>query len=129
MPKPHLLLPLATLLLSQTRPAHLINPGSGAGPVTRTATEQSLLQSLGKLATREAVDIGEGIDEPGLVLYPSDPTRRWKSPSPKTDRPILPWSSSAAPKPTPPASGALPKALASGQLSGNSRNSTDAPSR
>lgn len=54
----------------------LIVPGYRVGPVTRTSTEQSLLQSLGKAAVKEDVQIGEGMTEPGLVIYKDDPTRR-----------------------------------------------------
>lgn len=72
-----LLLSLAYTALTQTRVNDdLILPGVRVGPVTRTSTEQSLRQALGRLAVKGNVDIGEGVDEPGLILYPADPTRR-----------------------------------------------------
>src|SRR6266478_2209381 len=69
----------ASLFSAQTKaPAldDLIVPGLRVGPVTRTSTEQSLLRSLGKTAIKEDVQIGEGMTEPGLVIYKHDPTRR-----------------------------------------------------
>jgi len=63
------------LLLSQTRD-DLIVPGERIGPVTRTSTERSLLQTLGSSAVRAQIDIGEGMTEPGLIIYKDDPARR-----------------------------------------------------
>lgn len=53
-----------------------IAPGLGVGPVTRTSTEVSLLESLGKAVVKEAIEVGEGMTEPGLVIYRDDPARR-----------------------------------------------------
>jgi hypothetical protein len=69
----------AALLTAQTRPpgaSDLIVPGLRVGPVTRTSTERSLRQSLGAAAVKQDIDVGEGILEPGLVIYKDDPTRR-----------------------------------------------------
>src|SRR4051812_24964743 len=64
----------------------LIVPGYRVGPVNRTSTEESLRQSLGKNAVKENVNIGEGMTEPGLVIYKVDPARRlavlWNDDSP-----------------------------------------------
>ena len=53
----------------------LIVPGLRVGPVTRTSTEASLLRTLGKAAVKQDVDVGEGMTEPGLVIYKGDPSR------------------------------------------------------
>src|SRR5580704_10709856 len=64
----------------------LIVPGLRVGPVSRASTEKSLLQSLGRDAVKEDVNIGEGMTQPGLVIYKSDPRRRldvvWTDESP-----------------------------------------------
>lgn len=64
----------------------LIVPGLRVGPVSRTSTEKSLLQSLGRDAVKEDVNIGEGTTQPGLVIYKSDLRRRldvvWNDESP-----------------------------------------------
>jgi hypothetical protein len=54
----------------------LIVPGVRVGPVTRTSTETSLLRELGKAVVKADVDVGEGMMEPGLIVYPDDPMRR-----------------------------------------------------
>lgn len=68
----------------------LVIPGVRVGPVTRTSTEASLIELLGRDATRQDVDSGEGNTEPGLVIYPGDPARRleivWNH-----DIPARPW--------------------------------------
>jgi hypothetical protein len=74
-----LLLFTATLLCAQTNVPtadNLIVPGLRVGPVNRMSTELSLLRSMGKVATKDDVGIGEGICQPGLVIYKDDPTRR-----------------------------------------------------
>jgi hypothetical protein len=64
----------------------LIVPGLRVGPVSRASTENSLLQSLGPDAVKEEVNIGEGMTQPGLVIYKNDPRRRldvvWNNESP-----------------------------------------------
>jgi hypothetical protein len=55
---------------------NLIVPGLRVGPISRTSTELSLLRSMGKVAAKDAVGIGEGVCRPGLVIYKDDPTRR-----------------------------------------------------
>ena len=67
------------LLSAQTKSStsdDLIVPGVRVGPVSRTSTERSLRESLGRAAVKEDVEVGEGMTEPGLVIYKSDPTRR-----------------------------------------------------
>jgi hypothetical protein len=54
----------------------LIVVNQRVGPVTRTATEPELLKLFGSQAVRKPIDIGEGMTEPGLILYPDDPARR-----------------------------------------------------
>jgi hypothetical protein len=54
----------------------LIVPGVRVGPVSRTSTEASLLRELGKAAVKADVDVGEGMMEPGVIVYPDDPMRR-----------------------------------------------------
>jgi hypothetical protein len=54
----------------------LIVPGVRVGPVSRISTEASLLRELGKAAVKADVDIGEGMTEPGLIIYPDDSGRR-----------------------------------------------------
>jgi len=69
----------SALLTAQTKSRatdDLIVPGVRVGPVSRTSTERSLLQSLGKAAVKADVDVGEGMTEPGLIIYNDDPTRR-----------------------------------------------------
>jgi len=67
----------ATLFLVMLLKADdLIVPGVRVGPVSRASTERSLLASLGKAAVKEDVAIGEGMTEPGLVIYKNDPARR-----------------------------------------------------
>lgn len=51
----------------------LIVPGVGVGPVTRDSTEASLLAALGPDAVVADIDVGEGMFEQGLILYPQDP--------------------------------------------------------
>jgi hypothetical protein len=73
----HIFLVSTVALFAQSRESdRLIVPGIRVGPVTRTSTEQSLRRALGNRAVKEKIDVGEGVDEPGLVLYPNDPTRR-----------------------------------------------------
>ncbi|MCU1238612.1 MAG: hypothetical protein JWP63_6579 [Candidatus Solibacter sp.] len=64
------------LLLYAQDPTYLIVPGVRIGPITRTSTERSLLAAFGKDALKQPVDTGQGMMEPGLVLYPDDPARR-----------------------------------------------------
>jgi hypothetical protein len=74
-----LLLFTSTLLWAQTNVPtadNLIVPGLRVGPVNRLSTEPSLLRSMGRAATKDVVGIGEGICQPGLVIYKDDPTRR-----------------------------------------------------
>lgn len=48
----------------------LIIPGQQAGPITATATEASLIQSVGSQnVTHESIDLGEGDSEPGTTLF------------------------------------------------------------
>lgn len=54
----------------------LIVPGVRVGPVSRTSTEAALLAELRGVAVPAGVDVGEGMVEPGLVIYKDDPTRR-----------------------------------------------------
>jgi|SRR5579884_1582997 len=87
MCKTWLLLSLTVAVFPQS-PANdsLIVPDIRVGPVTRTSTEQSLRHAFGRLAVNENVGVGEGVDEPGLVLYPTQPARRleitWNSAQP-----------------------------------------------
>src|SRR5690242_14753899 len=71
-----ILILLAFSVHSSAQMDDLIVPGFRVGPVSRTSTERSLLQSLGTAAVKEDVQVGEGITEPGLVIYKDDPTRR-----------------------------------------------------
>src|SRR5262249_33332195 len=72
-----LLLSFTAALLPQSRENDsLIVPGVRVGPVTRNSTEQSVRQTFGKLAAKENIGVGEGVEEPGLVLNPSNPRRR-----------------------------------------------------
>jgi hypothetical protein len=65
----------AALFLQARENDSLIVPGVRVGPVTRTSTEQSLRQAFGRLAVRADIDVGEGVQEPVLALYPADPGR------------------------------------------------------
>ena len=65
----------STVILLSAQSDDLIVPGLRVGPVTRTSTEAALLRTLGKAAVKEDVEVGEGMTEPGLVIYKSDPTR------------------------------------------------------
>jgi hypothetical protein len=76
---------------SDSRAANeLIVPGVRIGPVTRTGTEISLIELLGRDAVQQNVEFGEGDSQPGLVIYKDDPTRRleivWNR-----DVPAHPW--------------------------------------
>jgi len=72
-----LFLPFTVALFSQSHENdRLIVPGFRVGPVTRISTEQSLRNAFGRLAVKEKIGVGEGMDAPGLVLYPTDPQRR-----------------------------------------------------
>jgi hypothetical protein len=74
-----LVLYAVTFLQAQTRSGvsqDFIVPGLRVGPITRTITELSLEQALGKNVVKAMVDIGEGMTEPGLIIYNDDPTRR-----------------------------------------------------
>jgi len=51
-------------------------PGERAGPVRSTSTGVDLMALLGPDARPAPGDIGEGFTEPGLALFPEDPTRR-----------------------------------------------------
>ncbi len=47
-----------------------IIPGERVGPITATATESSLIQTLGATnVTHEAIELGEGDTEPGTTLF------------------------------------------------------------
>jgi hypothetical protein len=64
-------------LFAQSRESdRRIVPGVRVGPIWRTSTEQSLRRALGNRVAKENIDAGEGVDEPGLVVYPSEPARR-----------------------------------------------------
>jgi hypothetical protein len=54
----------------------LIVPGARVGPVNSTSTERSLLALPGAGAKAAKIYMGEGFEEPGVVLYPDDPSRR-----------------------------------------------------
>jgi len=54
----------------------LIVPDLRVGPVTRMSTERELQKVFGRLAVKDKIGVGEGVDEPGLVIYPGDPARR-----------------------------------------------------
>ncbi len=54
----------------------LIVPGERVGPVDQKSTERSLLALPGAGAKAAQVYMGEGFEEPGVVLYPDDPARR-----------------------------------------------------
>jgi hypothetical protein len=79
----------------------LIVPGVRVGPVSRTSTEASLLRQLGKAAVKADVDVGEGMMEPGLIVYPDDPMRRlavvWNSEKPAHPASIFICYNSGAP--------------------------------
>lgn len=66
--------------------AQEIVPGERVGPVTRTSTEVQLLRELGSEAVVADVDVGEGMYERGLIVYPNDPQRKlavvWNRESP-----------------------------------------------
>lgn len=51
-------------------------PGERAGPVRPSTTGADLVAALGANAVPAPVFIGEGFTEPGLVLFPDDPSRR-----------------------------------------------------
>jgi hypothetical protein len=71
----------------------LIVPGVRVGPVSRTSTEASLLRQLGKAAVKADVEVGEGMMEPGVIVYPDDPARRlaviWNAEKPAHPASIL----------------------------------------
>jgi hypothetical protein len=72
-----LLLSFTSALFPQSRENDsLIVPGVRVGPVTRSSTEQSVRKAFGRLAVKANIEVGEGEEEPGLVLYPADPGRR-----------------------------------------------------
>lgn len=81
---------LLAIAISPAIADDLIVPGIRVGPVTRMSTEQSLLRALGKAAVKEDVDVGEGMWEPGLVIYKNDPGRRldvvWNEEKPQHPR-------------------------------------------
>lgn len=81
----------------------LIVPGYRVGPVSRTSTERSLRKTLGKAAVKEDVDIGEGMTEPGLVIYKDDPARRlavlWNDDNPAHPATIFICYGAVAPAP------------------------------
>lgn len=79
-----------TALFPQSREHDsIIVPGVRVGPVTRTSTEKSLLRTFGRLAATGNIGVGEGVDEPGLVLYPSNSSRRLE----------ITWNNSQPPHP------------------------------
>ena len=53
-----------------------ITPGVRVGPVNEKSTERSLLALPGAGAEVAQIYMGEGVEEPGVVLYPDDPSRR-----------------------------------------------------
>ncbi len=76
----------AALLAQSSKNDSLIVPGVRVGPVTPSSTEASLRRVFGNLASKESIGVGEGSEEPGLVLFPSNPRRRleitWNDSSP-----------------------------------------------
>ncbi len=54
----------------------LIVPGVRVGPVNEKSTERSLLALPGAGAKAAQIYMGEGFEEPGVILYPDDPSRR-----------------------------------------------------
>ena len=54
----------------------LIVPGVRVGPVDQKSTERALLALPGAGAKAAQIYMGEGFEEPGVVLYPDDPSRR-----------------------------------------------------
>ena len=69
-----------------------IVPGVRVGPVNEKSTGRSLLALPGAGAKAAQIHMGEGFEEPGVILYPDDPTRRlevvWRG-SPPT--PAIVW--------------------------------------
>jgi hypothetical protein len=55
---------------------YLIVPGVRVGPVRQSSTMESLRALPGVESKPDLIQIGEGATEPGLVLYPNDPSRR-----------------------------------------------------
>ncbi len=55
----------------------LIVAGTNAGPITPTASEADLAAIFGAGNVRPGeVEIGEGVREPGTIIFPDDPERR-----------------------------------------------------
>lgn len=55
----------------------VIAPGEGVGPVRRGVSEARLVKQVGaRFVSREDLPLGEGMSEPGTVLWPEDPARR-----------------------------------------------------
>jgi hypothetical protein len=52
-------------------------PGRRLGPVTSASTVQTLRAALGARNVRiDSLDVGEGVTEPGVILFPADRQRR-----------------------------------------------------
>jgi hypothetical protein len=70
-----LLLSAASLHAQDT--TWVVVPGVRFGPVSAASTLTQLQQKLGAAnAKADSLDVGEGIVEPGVVLFPQDSTRR-----------------------------------------------------
>lgn len=55
----------------------LLVPGVRAGAITPESSEESLSELFGPANVRpETIDVGEGMTEPGTILFPNDPAGR-----------------------------------------------------
>ena len=64
----------------------IIVPGERAGPIKRDSGEQDLINEFGAANVKEsAIDVGEGMTEPGTIIFPDDATKTafilWRDPS------------------------------------------------
>jgi hypothetical protein len=81
-------LAMATIVAC-TRTQHdwIVEPGVRVGPITASSSADDLRKAFGDSAVAEKdIDVGEGITEPGMVIYEAIPAKRlavlWKSKKP-----------------------------------------------
>ena len=54
----------------------VIEPGARVGRIRADSSEQALVKIYGPQQVKEAdIDVGEGMSEPGTILFPDDPSR------------------------------------------------------
>jgi hypothetical protein len=73
--------------MSRNQHDWIVEPGVRAGPITASSSEDDLRRAFGDSAVADKdIDVGEGVTEPGTVIYGTTPAKRlavlWKNKRP-----------------------------------------------